>query len=83
MSKRKIKLGDKEFMAEEIQFEPESAEKWNIYILQDGTTLKLKTILADVLRVEGQYAPNGDPMYTVNAQIVVSTSAPENLKKKE
>ena len=42
----------------------------------------MKAVLANVLRVNGQYAPNGDPLYTVNAQIVVATTAPESLKKK-
>ena len=82
MAKRKVNLGGQEFMAEEVEFESESAEKWNTYILQDGTTLKLKTVLAEVLRVEGQYAPNGDPMYTVNAQIVVNTNSPDSLKRR-
>ena len=81
MPKRKIKLGDQEVMAEEITFEVER-EEWNHYILHDGTTIKLKTVLAEVLRVEGRYAPNGDPLYIVNAQPVVSTNAPENLKRK-
>lgn len=83
MAKRKINLGGQEFMAEEVEFEADSAEKWNTYALHDGTTLKLKAVLADVLRIDGQYAPNGDPLYTVNASIVVSTSAPDNMRKKE
>jgi len=69
-------------MAEEVEFEAETAEKWNTYALHDGTTLKMKAVLADVLRVDGQWAPNGDPLYTVNAQVIVSTVAPDNLKKK-
>lgn len=69
-------------MAEEVDFEADSAEKWNTYALHDGTTLKLKAVLADVLRVDGEYAPNGDPLYTVNASIVVATSAPDSMRKK-
>ena len=82
MAKRKINLGGQEFMADEVEFESESSEKWNSYILHDGTKLKLKVVLADVLRVEGQWAPNGDPLYTVNASIVAATNAPDNLKRK-
>jgi len=82
MAKRKVNLGGREFMAEEVEFEADSAEKWNTYALHDGTTLKMKAVLADVLRLDGQYAPNGDPLYTVNAQIVVTTNVPENMKKK-
>jgi hypothetical protein len=83
MAKRKVNLGGQEFMGEVIEFESESGEKWSTYALHDGTSLKLKVVLADVLRVEGQYAPNGDPLYTVNATIVAATNAPEHLRKKE
>jgi hypothetical protein len=81
MSKRKIKLGEQEVNAEEIPFEVER-EDWNTYILHDGTKLKLKSVLAEVLRVEGMYAPNGEPVYVVNASPVVSTNSPEQLKRK-
>jgi hypothetical protein len=83
MAKRKVKLGEQEFMAEEIEFESEGAEKWNTYVLHDGTTLKVKAVLADVLRVDGHYAPNGDPVYTINAQMIVATNAPDSLKRKD
>jgi len=69
-------------MAEEVEFEAEGAEKWNTYLLQDGTRLKMKAVVSDVLRLEGQYAPNGDPLYTVNTQVVVNTVSPETLKKR-
>ncbi len=81
MAKRKLKLGNDEVTAEVIEFEVER-ENWNTYILADGTNLKLKAVLAEVLRVDDRYAPNGDPLYIVNANPVLSTAAPEHLKKK-
>ena len=70
-------------MAEVIEFESgEGGERWNSYLLHDGTELKMKAVLAEVLRVEGLYAPNGDPVYTVNASIVLSSNSPEALKRK-
>jgi hypothetical protein len=83
MAKRKVNLGGQEFMAEEVEFQADSPEAWSSYALHDGTRLKLKVVLADVLRVDNQYAANGDPLYTVNATIVASTNAPEHLRKKE
>lgn len=68
-------------MAEEIEFETDR-EAWNTYTLHDGTTLKVKAVLAEVLRVEGMYQQTGEPVYTVNASIVVSSSSPDALKKK-
>ncbi len=82
MPKRKLKLGNEEVTAEVIEFEVER-ENWNTYLLGDGTTLKLKSVLAEVLRIDDHYAPNGDPMYLVNASPVVATSSPDQLKKKD
>jgi hypothetical protein len=80
---RKINLGGQEFMAEEVEFQPETPEQWNTYALHDGTKLKLKAVLADVVRVEGAFMPNGDPVYSLNASLVVATPVvPEGLKKK-
>ncbi len=81
MAKRKVNVGGQEFMAEPIDFEPER-EGWNTYILHDGTTLKLRTVVAEVLRVEGAWAPNGDPLYIITSQAVVNTTAPDALKRK-
>jgi hypothetical protein len=81
MAKRKINVGGQEFTAEPIEFESER-ENWNIYLLHDGTTLKVKTVLAEVLRVDNAWAPNGDPLYVVTSQAVVNTTAPDALKKK-
>jgi len=82
MAKRKIRLGESEWLAEEIEFEVPDGEKWNKYILHDGTELKLKAVVAEILRIEGQYAPNGDPLYTVNASLIINSNAPESLKRK-
>jgi hypothetical protein len=82
MAKRKLNIGGNEFMAEEIDFESPDGERWTKYVLHDGTEMKVKAVVAEILRVEGHYAPNGDPMYTVNASIIVSTNSPEQLKKK-
>ena len=81
MAKRKVNLGGREVFAEEISFEAER-ESWNTYILHDGTTLKLKTVLAEVFRVDDAYSSTGDPVYMVNANPVMSVNAPDSLKKK-
>jgi hypothetical protein len=79
--KKKYKLGDREIMGQEIEFESEGAEKWNIYILADGTKVRLKSVASSIVRLD-EYLPNGDPIYMVNASNVVATDVPEQLKKK-
>jgi len=65
-----------------VDFEADK-ESFSTYILHDGTTLKLKAVLTEVLRIEGLYQPNGDPVYGVQATQVVSVIAPEALRRKD
>lgn len=57
-------------------------EDWNEYTLSDGTTLKVKVVLTDVLRVEGEHDAAGDPVYiTKSVNHVVNVSVPDHLRK--
>jgi hypothetical protein len=53
-----------------------AAECFNEYELEDGSVLKVKTVAMSIMRVEGQFTPDGSPIYLVNinpAVIVVSS----------
>jgi hypothetical protein len=61
----------------------ESSEKWSEYKLSDGTTLRLKQVVLSIVRPVGLFDPEGNPMYIVKAQPVLSmVSVPEGLRKK-
>jgi len=61
----------------------ESTGHWSNTKLADGTTLRLTTIVTKAVRVDGQYDPDGNPIYHVNHQTIVNVSnAPDNLKAK-
>lgn len=79
--KRKVKFQGNDVWGEEIEFETEK-EGWNDYILHDGTKLKMKTVVSDVVRLE-LYQPDGSPVYLINSSNVVSAIVPDSLKKKE
>jgi len=66
--------------AEVLEFEAK-AENWNQYVLEDGTTLKMKVVLLDVARTN-EYNEQGDPIYVIQAHQIVGTSVPANLKRK-
>lgn len=66
-------------MGQELEFETER-EGWNIYILEDGTKVKLKSVAATIVRLD-EYLPTGEPIYLVNASNVVATDVPDNLKR--
>lgn len=78
--KKAYNVGGRDIMGQDIPFEAER-ESWNTYVLEDGTTLKMKAVVSGVIRLD-EYLPNGDPMYLVNASNVVATDVPEGLKKK-
>ena len=55
--------------ADDIDF-TEMEEKWNVYKLKDGTTLKVKLVLTGVKRLK-KCNPDGSPIYLINTQNAV------------
>jgi hypothetical protein len=64
-----------------VEFEAKS-EPWNQYSLADGTQLKAKMVLLDVVRLE-EYNDKGDPVYQFSLQQIIGTEIPEELKRKK
>ena len=52
------------------------------YILADHTALSMRTVVIQVIRLIDEYTHDGDPIYLVKSQNIVSTSSPESLRKK-
>jgi hypothetical protein len=60
----------------------ESSEKWSEYKLDDGTTIRIKQVLMEVIRTD-QYGPDGNPLYAIKAQPILSiVDVPDKLKRK-
>jgi hypothetical protein len=57
--------------SDDIDFE-EIEERWNVYKLKDGTTLKVRLIVTSVKRLK-KHNPDGTPIYLINSQNVVRT----------
>jgi hypothetical protein len=67
---------------EEVDFENEK-EEWNVYKLADGTTLKVKLVLVNVVGSRDKYDPLGNPIYGITSQNIVKVlNTPEKLKRK-
>ena len=56
-------------------------EEWNEYDLEDGTTLRMKALVSDIVRVEGHYDKENNPIYLVKSGNVIVVSSPDALKK--
>ena len=59
----------------------ESTERWTEIKLADGTEIRLKPVILTVLRLEGQFDPEGNPLYQLKANQVMTANAPDHLKK--
>jgi hypothetical protein len=81
VGKIKVSVGGKEMDATTVGVQS-SSERWNEYLLQDGTVLKLKVVVTDVARVDSAYDAEGNPIYVVKSTNVMTLSAPEDLKRK-
>ena len=58
-------------------------ELWNNYILDDGSTLKLKAVITKVCRMDNAYDAEGNPLYSLQSTNIVSVTCPENLKQRK
>lgn len=80
-NKVKIKLGDEVLEGTRIAT-TSSSENWNEYLLDDSSVLKMKLVVTEIVRVDGRYDSDNNPMYVVRSSNVMAVSSPDNLKRK-
>ena len=56
-------------------------EEWNDYTLEDGTSLRMKAVVSEIVRLDGEFDNEGNPVYLVKSTNVLVIKAPDNLKK--
>ncbi len=72
-------MGDVE--GTEIQL-TESVERWTELKLEDGSVLRVKPTILSIIRLDGRYDPQGNPMYAIQGgQTMVVGSAPDHLRQ--
>lgn len=76
-----IKWQGKDVDALEIRFKG-VREEWSEYDLEDGTTIRAKLVVTEILRLQGEYDPENNPMYLVKSANMVVVKAPDDLKRK-
>lgn len=75
-----INFGGKQVEATPVEVN-QSGEKWNEYLLEDGTVLKMKLILKKVLRVDDEFDTEGNPVYVMQSTNVNTITSPKHLKR--
>ena len=58
-------------------------EHWNEYLIEDGSVLKVKLVATEIIRVDGQYDDQGNPMYVLHNTQVVVVDSPDDLRREE
>jgi hypothetical protein len=57
-------------------------EQWSEYTLADGSIIRIRTAVMQVVRIPGDWDPEGNPLYSLKAAPnMIVISAPEALKK--
>jgi hypothetical protein len=67
--------------AEPIGFRS-SGEHFNEYLLNDGSILRIKLVVTEVLKVKDMYDAYGNPAYLAMHSQVMSVDAPDNLRER-
>jgi hypothetical protein len=59
----------------------ETNERWSEYRLADGTTLRLRPVMISVFRADGQYTPDGEPVYNMKSTLITDVRKPGSAAK--
>lgn len=60
----------------------ETTERWSEVTLEDGATLRLKPNVLSVVRIDGQYDPEGNPLYVLKSnQVMMVANVPAHLRR--
>ena len=81
-AKQTVPYQGRQVSAQMVEFEAKTPEQFSQYKLEDGTEVKVKTVLLSVLRLDNEYNENGDPVYQFQIQQIIGAVVPDNLKRK-
>jgi len=60
----------------------ESTERWSEVTLDDGTVMRIKASIMGAMRIDGEYDPQGNPVYSVSATMqTIVVSSVDSLRK--
>lgn len=77
--KEKIIQGGETLEGELLDFQTVK-EDWNIYKTEDGAKIKVKTVVAKIIRADKYNKETGEPIYIINSSNFVVAEVPDELK---
>lgn len=58
-----------------------SNENSNVYELEDGSVLSLKTVVTEIWRVDDVYDQEGNPFYLTKSTNIATVTSPQKLRR--
>ena len=58
--RRTVRVGNEDVDASEMPFQ-NVAEHWNEYLPNDGSVLRLKSVVTEILKLDGRFDADGNP----------------------
>jgi len=81
LRKKKVKLPDgREIEGTVMPFQT-GREDWNEYLVEDGSIVRMKLIVTEITRLDGEYDAEGNPAYIVMSTNVTAVTSPDEMKK--
>lgn len=82
MSNKKVSvpIAGKMVEGNEIDYK-ELKENWNEYKLEDGTVIRMKSVVTRIVKTK-EYNKENEPIYYVNSRNILSARVPDKLKKR-
>lgn len=80
---RKVDFNGKECKGQVLEFDVLEAPHWVVLKTKQGTIIKVKFEITELIRVIGEYYDNGEPGHLYSYSITQSVSAPEELQRSE
>ena len=53
-------------------------ETWNEYTLSDGTVLRMKTVITQILKIRDETDADGNAIYVVKSGNIVTSRSPQS-----
>lgn len=75
--KRRISLPNGEMVDATQLGHRATGEHWNEYLFDDGTVARVKLVVTNVYRLDGQRDQKGQPVYLIESTNVIAVSAVE------
>jgi hypothetical protein len=77
---RKVDFQGKQCNGKVLNF-TSSEPEWLIIKVEDGTVIKVKLLLTEIIRAVGEHYENGEPGYLYSYNIMQSIVGPDALQK--